>query len=551
MNKMYYITTFILILLVSYIGITYSFSYTSEGNIVSFKIIGPSILYIDVNYPYEEYGVKAYVNDVDLSDKVVIDSSMVDTSKIGEYKVKYQVIGDNYNEYIYRIVRVIDGEKPLITLNGEDKVFVLLNGYYNEEGAKASDNLDGDLTSSIKIENNIDLKKEGTYYVTYSVVDSNGNTSIIKREVNVKRSDVTLASMKGNDIIRSKYDYSKYSNTIIMNKFNNNGIYYEGYVKDNASLYKIKLKSTSSDLEYLYNMTISKNNYYKGNLDLTTVKDGEYDVFIIGSSEERLLNKLDGLSRILRAKVGNKLITLSYQDDMVRINVDTFKYEYDIVIDPGHGGYDTGAGNGIILEKTMNLKQSLYEKCRYESMGLKVFMTRENDTYGTVLGDKSLVDLQRRALAIGYYGSVSRVVYSNHHNGSKDLDDHGFEIIVPNSSDVDDLVLEMSLYNKYKSFYNIYNGKRLYSKNYDNSIIYNKANGKVYDEEDYYAIIRIPYELFNIKTVIYEPIYVSNDDDFNWYWMKKNWIKVDEIKIEEYVNYLGKTYNPDNSQCLN
>ena len=551
MNKMYYITTFILILLVSYIGITYSFSYTSEGNIVSFKIIGPSILYIDVNSPYEEYGVKAYVNDVDLSDKVVIDSSMVDTSKIGEYKVKYQVIGDNYNEYIYRIVRVIDGEKPLITLNGEEKVFVLLNGYYNEEGAKASDNLDGDLTSSIKIENNINLKKEGTYYVTYSVTDSNGNTSIIKREVNVKRSDVTLASMKGNDIIRSKYDYSKYSNTIIMNKFNNNGIYYEGYVKDNASLYKIKLKSTSSDLEYLYNMTIGKNNYYKGNLDLTTVKNGEYDVFIIGSSEERLLNKLDGLSRILRAKVGNKLISLSYQDDMVRINVDTFKYEYDIVIDPGHGGYDTSAGNGIILEKTMNLKQSLYEKCRYESMGLKVFMTRENDTYGTVLGDKSLVDLQRRALAIGYYGSVSRVVYSNHHNGSKDLDDHGFEIIVPNSSDVDDLVLEMSLYNKYKSFYNIYNGKRLYSKNYDNSIIYNKANGKVYDEEDYYAIIRIPYELFNIKTVIYEPIYVSNDDDFNWYWMKKNWIKVDEIKIEEYVNYLGKTYNPDNSQCLN
>ena len=551
MNKMYYITTFILILLVSYIGITYSFSYTSEGNIVSFKIIGPSILYIDVNSPYEEYGVKAYVNDVDLSDKVVIDSSMVDTSKIGEYKVKYQVIRDNYNEYIYRIVRVIDGEKPLITLNGEEKVFVLLNGYYNEEGAKASDNLDGDLTSSIKIENNINLKKEGTYYVTYSVTDSNGNTSIIKREVNVKRSDVTLASMKGNDIIRRKYDYSKYSNTLIMNKFNNNGIYYEGYVKDNASLYKIKLKSTSSDLEYLYNMTIGKNNYYKGNLDLTTVKNGEYDVFIIGSSEERLLNKLDGLSRILRAKVGNKLISLSYQDDMVRINVDTFKYEYDIVIDPGHGGYDTGAGNGIILEKTMNLKQSLYEKCRYESMGLKVFMTRENDTYGTVLGDKSLVDLQRRALAIGYYGSVSRVVYSNHHNGSKDLDDHGFEIIVPNSSDVDDLVLEMSLYNKYKSFYNIYNGKRLYSKNYDNSIIYNKANGKVYDEEDYYAIIRIPYELFNIKTVIYEPIYVSNDDDFNWYWMKKNWIKVDEIKIEEYVNYLGKTYNPDNSQCLN
>lgn len=34
-------------------------------------------------------------------------------------------------------------------------------------------------------------------------------------------------------------------------------------------------------------------------------------------------------------------------------------------------------------------------------------------------------------------------------------------------------------------------------------------------------MIRIPNELFNVNTVIYEPIYMSNINDFNWYWNKK------------------------------
>ena len=32
---------------------------------------------------------------------------------------------------------------------------------------------------------------------------------------------------------------------------------------------------------------------------------------------------------------------------------------------------------------------------------------------------------------------------------------------------------------------------------------------------------------------------------------QKNYIKVSEAKIESYVNFLGGTYNPDNSSCLN
>ena len=45
-------------------------------------------------------------------------------------------------------------------------------------------------------------------------------------------------------------------------------------------------------------------------------------------------------------------------------------------------------------------------------------------------------------------------------------------------------------------------------------------------------------------------IFLSNSSDFNWYYTGGNWIKVSEIKIEEYVNYLGGTYKSDNSMCL-
>ena len=199
----------------------------------------------------------------------------------------------------------------------------------------------------------------------------------------------------------------------------------------------------------------------------------------------------------------------------------------------------------------MNLKQSLYEKCRYESMGFKVYMTRYDDSYGLMLGSNSLNSLQRRALTIGYYGAVSRVIYSNHHNASVRSGDSGFEILVSNKLYKDNLVLELSLYNKYKNYYGINdNAFRLYSRDYNTGNIYNKLNGDKYSYIDYYAIIRIPNELFNVKSVIYEPIYISNSNDFSWYWVNKKWIDITEIKIKEYVNYLGGVYNSDNSKCL-
>ena len=551
MKKMYYVTTFILLLLVSFFGVTYSYEYNGNGDGVNFSLIGPKTLYVDVNTEYQEYGVKVTYMGKDITNSVIIDSNDVNTSILGEYKVKYQVNINDTLEYVYRDVKVIDKVAPVIKLLGEEVTYVLLNGEYYEEGYTVSDNYDRDLNDNVKISGKVELNKEGSNFITYTVSDNSGNKSSVTREVIVKKEEVSVANTDGNRRYVSSYDHKKYDNTIITNKFNANGIYYEGYIKEDASLYKIKLKDINSSLEYLYNMSVSKKNYYKGNLDLTTVKNGEYQLYIIGNSEQKLYNKLDGLTRLLRAKVGNKLITFEYDKDAVKMIVSDFKYEYDIMIDPGHGGSDIGSSNGVMLEKNLNLKISKYEKCRYESMGYKVYMTRHDDSLGEELGSKNLIQLQRRALTIGYYGAVSRITYSNHHNGSKNKKANGFEIIVPNSTGVDDLVVELSLYNKYKSFYNIKDKNiRFYSRNNDTDAIYNKSSAKIYNSSDYYVVQRVPYELFNVKTVIYEPIYLTNSSDYSCYYVKKNWIKISEMKINEYVNYLGGEYSSDNTNCL-
>ena len=61
------------------------------------------------------------------------------------------------------------------------------------------------------------------------------------------------------------------------------------------------------------------------------------------------------------------------------------KYNQIVVIDPGHGGSDSGAvGNGL-SEKSVNYKQAkaLYQLLEADS-NIKVYMTRETDVYPTL-----------------------------------------------------------------------------------------------------------------------------------------------------------------------
>ena len=79
-----------------------------------------------------------------------------------------------------------DTSAPVISLNGADSVDLFFGDTYTDAGASASDDVDGDLTSSIVVAGVVDVLTVGTYTVTYNVSDAAGNAATeVTRTVNV------------------------------------------------------------------------------------------------------------------------------------------------------------------------------------------------------------------------------------------------------------------------------------------------------------------------------------------------------------------------------
>ena len=68
-----------------------------------------------------------------------------------------------------------DDVPPVITLIGADSVVQVLNEPYIDQGATAIDETEGNISSKIYIDNQVDENKVGEYLVTYKVVDEAGN----------------------------------------------------------------------------------------------------------------------------------------------------------------------------------------------------------------------------------------------------------------------------------------------------------------------------------------------------------------------------------------
>lgn len=140
---------------------------------------------INLNEDYIELGAKTLFNQ-----KVKIIGN-VDNKKVGIYEIKYC-----HNSCKKRIVKVVDKEKPVITLKGDSEINIVINGEYHEQGYTAFDNYDGDLTDKVIVKNNLDITKEGIYEIIYEVTDSSNNLEIKTRKINVNKEGPMSLSIK-------------------------------------------------------------------------------------------------------------------------------------------------------------------------------------------------------------------------------------------------------------------------------------------------------------------------------------------------------------------
>ena len=79
-----------------------------------------------------------------------------------------------------------DSTPPIISLLGQKAVSLLVNETYVEEGATAVDDTDGDISSRIIIEGNVDSTRPGEHQILYNASDYSNNKSYEIRTINVR-----------------------------------------------------------------------------------------------------------------------------------------------------------------------------------------------------------------------------------------------------------------------------------------------------------------------------------------------------------------------------
>ena len=182
------------------------------------------------------------------------------------------------------------------------------------------------------------------------------------------------------------------------------------------------------------------------------------------------------------------------------------KKDLCIVIDPGHGGIQSGTQRGTVEEKTLNLKIAQYLKEALEKYkGVTVSLTRDGD-YDVSLTDRTQYSVDKNA----------DLMVSIHNNATGDCAayDNGCTVLAAKDGYKQEFADE-----EQKLACNILN--ELSALGIENQGILlrdSEANEKYENGElaDYYAIIRGGV-LKDIPTVLVEHAFVDDDSDFENY----------------------------------
>lgn len=203
------------------------------------------------------------------------------------------------------------------------------------------------LKPTIEVEKNkVTINK---YYIYGTHLNIEGNI----KKINAKFKDIDLIfwNTKTGEIKNYEINYNKNINAVDFNISDeiNNGIYLESIKKGNYQLYLRFTYEEDKTKSYKYYPLDNQTDYEKTTYYTT-------------------------------AKIGNK-ITINKDETTMTMKVTTTKEEtYDIVIDPARGGVDQGAtGNGY-KESDLTMQMANKLKENLEKKGLKVKLTRTEDS---------------------------------------------------------------------------------------------------------------------------------------------------------------------------
>lgn len=141
-------------------------------------IVGENPKYLVAGNAYTDAGATAFdEEDLDITSNITT-TNLVNSAVAGTYQVKYDVQDSEGLAADQKIRTVIvappPNDRPIITRIGAFSITITEGDTYNDAGATAEDNQDGNITHLIQTVNPVNTSSPGTYTITYDVTDSGG-----------------------------------------------------------------------------------------------------------------------------------------------------------------------------------------------------------------------------------------------------------------------------------------------------------------------------------------------------------------------------------------
>lgn len=204
--------------------------------------------------------VTAYdYEDKDITHKIEYPHVDVSTLSVGTHNVKYSVKdSDNNVTEVFRIINVIKSDAPMIT-GADDKTIKVsqVDTFDNMAGIGYTDDID---ITGLKIEvtGNIGKPASGTnedYTLIYTVKDSDGNITSVKRVITVTNQKPTITNLDDINIIEGQGKYFDFKKGIVSQDLE------DGELTHLVNLPEIDLSSLSQGVHFiLYKVTDSDGN---------------------------------------------------------------------------------------------------------------------------------------------------------------------------------------------------------------------------------------------------------------------------------------------------
>ncbi len=269
-------------------------------------------IYLNSEFDYLE-GVTAHdAEDGEIKDIEYIGEVKID--EVGDYQITYIVTDKNGQETRKTItVKVIVNQLPVI--NVSDKTITINSDFDPLEGVTAYDTEDGTITDIVVEKNDVKTDTLGKYEVTYSVTDTYGQkvtktiTVTVSEKVLIeKEGEFYLDGIKWNNASK-KYEISGY----LIQLGANNGI-------DDNLKFQLVLKNKNTNEKYNVNVDRWKDNlpydlgeengydyrgaWFKGELDLSGIPQGDYDLYMRSESDDYYTETL--FSNILNSSIDKR-----------------------------------------------------------------------------------------------------------------------------------------------------------------------------------------------------------------------------------------------------